>query len=186
MIAVLLKSCLNDFAAPDRGIYCTHRAESSRIVGHNVQNHSSTTTSKHFQGHAIAPDQLPRIRTALLGLTLFGGLLIWVGFSLGLIPWGEHLLVKLRVVVGVTWLYALIQVADLRLWHSRFTMRRRASSRIPETLEGWLLGQLIAWFGMAYYALTNDARFFAAGVLLLLATFAVFPARDERRGHAER
>jgi len=110
---------------------------------------------------------------------LFGGLLVWVAFSLGLIPRGGHLLVKLRVVVGMTWLYALIQMADLKIWHSRFVQRRRAASRIPEALEGWLLGQLIAWFGMAYYALTNDARWFVAGVLCLLASFAVFPIRDE-------
>lgn len=115
-----------------------------------------------------------------MGLTLFGGLLVWVAFSLGLIPRGEHLLMKLRVVVGITWLYALVQMADLKVWHSRFVQRRRAASRIPETLEGWLLGQLIAWFGMAYYALTNDPISFAAGTGLLLASFAIFPIRAER------
>lgn len=145
-----------------------------------MPNHSNTTTSEQFSGHLVASDQLPRLRAALLGLTLFGGLLVWVAFSLGLIPHGEHLLVKLRVVVGVTWLYALIHIADLKIWRSRFVQRRRATSRIPEALEGWLLGQLMAWFGMAYYALTNDARWFAAGLLLLLASFAVFPIRDER------
>ena len=128
----------------------------------------------------LGPDQLSRLRTALLGLTLFAGLLVWVAFSLGVIPRGGHLLVKLRVVVGMTWLYALIHMADIKVWHSRLVQRRRATSRIPEALEGWLLGQLIAWFGMAYYALTNDARWFAAGVLFLLASFAVFPIRDER------
>ena len=143
-------------------------------------NHTTPTTSERLRGHLITSDQLPRVRSALLGLTLFGGLLVWVAFSLGLIPRGEHLLVKLRVVVGITWLYALIHMADLRLWHSRFVQRRRAASRIPEALEGWLHGQLIAWFGMAYYALTNDARWFAAGVLFLLASFAAFPIRDER------
>ena len=153
--------------------------ESSRNVSHIVLNQPNSRTSEPFRGHFIALDQLPRVRTALLGLTLFGGLLVWVAFSLGLIPRGGHLLVKLRVVVGMTWLYALIQMADLKIWHSRFVQRRRAASRIPEALEGWLLGQLIAWFGMAYYALTNDARWFVAGVLCLLASFAVFPIRDE-------
>jgi len=136
-------------------------------------------TSEQLRGHVIAPDQLPKLRTALLGLTLFGGLVIWVAFSLGLIPRGGHLLVKLRVLVGMTWLYALVHMADLKVWHSRFVQRRRAASRIPMALEGWLLGQLIAWFGMAYYALTGDVRMFAAGVMLLLASFAVFPVRDE-------
>lgn len=168
------------FLAPNHADILLFRIESSRNVSHIVLNHTDTRTSDRFRGHFIAPDQLPRVRTALLGLTLFGGLLVWVAFSLGLIPHGEHLLVKLRVVTSVTWLYALIQMADLKVWHSRFVRRRRASSRIPEALEGWLLGQLVAWFGMGYYALTNDARWFAAGVLFLLASFAVFPIRDER------
>jgi hypothetical protein len=155
-------------------------AETSRNASHALSNHSNTTTSEHFRGHLVPPDQLPRLRTALLGLTLFGGLLVWVGFSLGLMPRGEHVIIKLRIVVSITWLYALIHMADLKVWHSRFVQRRRATSRIPAALEGWLLGQLMAWFGMAYYALTNDARWFAAGVFLLLASFAVFPIRDER------
>jgi hypothetical protein len=87
---------------------------------------------------------------------------------------------KLRILLGVTWLYALIQIADLKFWQSRFTQRRRATSRLPEALEGWLLGQLIAWFGMAYYALTNDPISFAAGTALLLASFVIFPIRADR------
>ena len=151
-----------------------------RNVSHIVLKDSTTTTSERLRPHSITVEQLPRLRTALLGLTLFGGLLIWVGFSLGLIPPGAHLSVKLRAVVGVTWLYAILQTIDLKFWHSRFARRRRSTSRIPEAVEGWLLGQLIAWSGMAYYALTNDARWFGSGVMLLLLSFAAFPIREER------
>lgn len=66
----------------------------------------------------------------------------------------------------------------MKVWHSRFAQRRRAASRIPESLEGWLLAQMIAWFGIAYYALTDDARWFIAGLCILLMSFVVFPVRD--------
>ena len=116
----------------------------------------------------------------LLGVTLFVGLLVWIAFELGLIPRGTHLITKLRVIGVMTWLYALVQIVDLKVWHSRFAQRRRAASRIPEALEGWLLGQMIAWFGIAYYALTDDPRWFAGGLLLFLLSFVVFPVREDR------
>lgn len=80
----------------------------------------------------------------------------------------------------MTWLYVLVQIVDMKIWHSRFAQRRRAASRIPEVLEGWLLGQMIAWFGIVYYALTDDARWFVGGLVLLLLSFAVFPIRHSR------
>lgn len=145
-----------------------------------MSNTSATTTSEPARAPWLTVNQLPRVRTALLGLTLFAGLLVWVAFSLGLIPQGTHLLVKLRVFIGITWLYALVQIGDLKLWRSRFARRRRAASQIPEALEGWLLGQMIAWFGLAYYALTGDALLFVGGVAFLLLSFVAFPIRAER------
>jgi hypothetical protein len=116
----------------------------------------------------------------ILGVTLFVALLVWVCFSVGLIPQGTHLVRKLRVVGGMTWIYALVQILDTKIWRSRFAQRRRALSRIPEVLEGWLFGQMLAWFGIAYYALTDDARWFVAGLVFLLLSFRVFPIRDAR------
>lgn len=129
----------------------------------------------------LKPDRLPAVRSLLLGVTLLVGLLIWVTFSLGVLPRGTHLIVKLRVIGVMTWLYALAQIVDLKIWHSRWAARRRAASRIPETVEGWLFGQMFAWFGIAYYALTDDARWFIAGMLLFLASFAIFPIRIAKR-----
>ena len=123
---------------------------------------------------------LPKVRSLLLGITLFVALLVWIAFNLGLLPRGTHLVAKLRVIGVMTWLFALIQIVDMKVWHSRFVRRRRAASRIPEALEGWLLGQMIAWFGIAYYALTDDARWFVGGLVLLLLSFVVFPVRAER------
>ena len=129
--------------------------------------------------------RLPHVRSILLGLTLFVGLLVWIAFSLGLTPQGTHLVSKLRAIGIMTWLYALVQIADMKLWHSRFARRRRAASRIPEVLEGWLLGQMFPWFGIAYYALTDDARWYVAGLILFVASFVVFPIRTDRPTDAE-
>jgi hypothetical protein len=118
------------------------------------------------------------VRSVLLGLTLFVGLLVWVAFSVGLTPKGTHLVARLRAVGIMTWLYALAQIVDIRFWHSRFARRRRASSKLPEALEGWLLAQMFPWFGIAYYALTDDARWYVAGLILFVASFALFPIRS--------
>ena len=149
-------------------------------LSHTASEHSLTTSSAAPQDGWITPERLPKLRSLLLGITLFVGLLVWVAFSLGLLPRGTHLIAKLRVIGVMTWLYSLVQIIDMKIWHSRFAKRRRAASRIPEVLEGWLLGQMIAWFGIAYYALTDDARWFAGGLFLLLLSFVVFPVRVER------
>jgi hypothetical protein len=128
----------------------------------------------------LTPERLPAVRSFLLGVTLLVGLLIWVTFSLGVLPKGTHLISKLRVIGAMTWLYALVQIIDLKLWHSRWATRRRAASRLPEVVEGWLFGQMIAWFGIAYYALTDDARWFIAGMFLFLASFALFPIQPTK------
>ena len=149
-------------------------------MGHTGSNSSAATTSVTGPVPWLTPDRLQRIRAILLAMTLFLGLLVWIAFSLGLIPRGTHLITRLRVVGVMTWLYALVQIIDMKVWHSRFAQRRRAMSRIPEALEGWLFGQMLAWFGIAYYALTDDPRWFVAGLVFFLLSFVVFPVREER------
>ena len=149
-------------------------------MSHTASEPSITTPSASSVAPWLTHERLPRIRSLLLGITLFVGLLVWIAFNLGVVPRGTHLITKLRVVGVMTWLYALMQIIDLKLWHSRFAQRRRATSRIPEALEGWLLGQMIAWFGIVYYALTDDPRWFASGLIIFLVSFAVFPVRAER------
>ena len=127
----------------------------------------------------LTPERLPRIRSGLLGLALFVGLLVWTAFSLGLPPRGIHLVGKLRAIGIMTWLFALVQIADMKVWHSRFAQRRRAGSRLPEAVEGWLLAQMFPWFGIAYYALTDDARWYVAGLIVFITSFALFPIRAE-------
>jgi hypothetical protein len=125
----------------------------------------------------LTPDRQAQVRNILLGIALFAGLVVWVWHSLGSAPSSAHLAWKLRVVGVMTWLYALVQIADMRFWHSGAAERRRAASGIPESVIAWLFGQMLACFGIVYYGFTEDYRWYVAGVVLLLATFAAFPIR---------
>ena len=125
----------------------------------------------------LTADRQAQVRNVLLGLALFAGLVVWVWHSLGPQARPVELAGKLRVVGIMTWLYALVQIADMRFWHSSIAERRRVSSGIPESVIAWLFGQMLACFGIVYYGVTEDPRWYAAGLALLLATFAVFPIR---------
>lgn len=129
----------------------------------------------------LTPERQAQLRTILLGIALFVGLVVWVWHSLGATaPESSAFVRKLRIVGIMTWLYALLQIVDMRFWHSRFAERRRVSMGIPERVIAWLFGQMLAWYGIVYYAITEDARWFVAGVAMLLVTFAAFPvAKDE-------
>jgi len=53
------------------------------------------------------------VRNILLGLALFAGLIVYVHHSFGPQPRAVSLARKLRVVGVMTWLYALVQIADM-------------------------------------------------------------------------
>jgi hypothetical protein len=125
----------------------------------------------------LTADRQAQVRSILLGMALFAGLAVYVWHSLDSSPRTASLAWKLRVVGAMTWLYALVQIADMRFWHSSVAERRRAASGIPESVIAWLFGQMLACFGIVYYGFTEDFRWYAAGVALLLATFAAFPIR---------
>src|SRR5439155_9325064 len=126
----------------------------------------------------LTPDALARVRAALLGITVFVGLAVYVFHTLG----GSaarpgDFVSRLRGVGVLTWLYALAQMVDMRFYNSRFAQRRRRAAGIPDSLHGWLFGQMIAWYGIVYYGFTEDARPFIAGVIILAVAFWVFPIR---------
>ena len=127
----------------------------------------------------LTADRQAQVRNVLLGLALFAGLVVWVWHSLGPQERPVALAGKLRVVGVTTWLYALVQIADMRFWHSSVAERRRVSSGIPDSVIAWLFGQMLACFGIVYYGVTEDVRWYAAGLALLLATFAAFPIRRD-------
>ena len=126
----------------------------------------------------LSPDRLTRVRAVLLGLTLFFGLAVYVFHSIGVAHLAQPTLVrKLRGLGVLTWLYALVQMVDLRFYNSRWAQRRRAATGIPDSLHGWLLGQMVAWFGILYYGLTEDVRWYVAGLVIFALSFLAFPIR---------
>ena len=128
----------------------------------------------------LTPERQGQLRGVLLGVTLFFGLVVWVWHSFGAAAAHPSPLVhKLRIVGIMTWIYALVQLADIRFLHSAVARRRRASAGIPESLIAWLFAQMLAWFGIIYYALSEDARPFVAGVMVMLLAFAAFPVRSD-------
>jgi hypothetical protein len=127
----------------------------------------------------LTAERQAQVRNVLLGLALFAGLVVWVWHSLGQQSRPGALAGKLRVVGVMTWLYALVQIADMRFWHSRTAEKRRLSTGIPESVIAWLFGQMLACFGIVYYGATEDARWYVAGLVLLLTTFAAFPIRRD-------
>ncbi len=150
----------------------------------------SRTQPEHDTRHQPAPaapgaaawltaERLGQVRGILLGLTLFVALVVWVLYSLGFEARGLPVAGKLQAVGVMTWLYALVQILDHRFWNSRFAQRRRATLGIPESLFGWLLGQMLAWFGIVYYALTGNPHWYEAGLAILLLSFIAFPIRRD-------
>lgn len=126
----------------------------------------------------LTPERLTRVRVILLALTLFFGLAVYVFHTLGASHSAQPDLVrKLRGVGVLTWLYALVQMVDMRFYNSRWAQRRRASTGIPDSLHGWLFGQMLAWFGILYYGLTEDLRWYVAGLIILALSFLAFPIR---------
>ena len=129
----------------------------------------------------LTPQRQGQLRGVLFGITLFFGLVVWVWHSFGAAaPDAGELVRKLRIVGIMTWLYALVQLLDMRFWRSAVTRKRQAAMRIPENLIAWLFGQMLAWFGIIYYGFTEDPRWFVAGLAVLLVTFVAFPVRRDR------
>jgi hypothetical protein len=130
--------------------------------------------------HWLTPAAQVRVRAILLGIALFVGLVVWIWHSIGAgAPQPSAFIRKLRVVGIMTWLYALVQILDMRFWHSSIARRRRRSLGIPESMIAWLFGQMLAWFGIVYYGFTEDVRWYAGGLFVLLLTFVAFPIRRD-------
>src|SRR5512146_1025060 len=84
----------------------------------------------------LSPGRLTRVRAALLGVTLFLGLVVYVFHTVGAAHLADPLLVKkLRGVGLLTWLYALVQMIDLRFYNSRWARRRLEQIGIPDNLH---------------------------------------------------
>ena len=139
------------------------------------ETRSAATTERYGW---LTPDRQTQVRGVLLGLTLFFGLTVWIWHSFGAAaPNPAPFVRKLRVVGIMTWLYALVQLLDIRFWRSVTARKRREAMGIPDSLIAWLFGQMLAWFGIIYYVFTEDVRWYLAGLVVLVVTFVVFPVR---------
>ncbi|HEY6218518.1 MAG TPA: hypothetical protein VIV65_00590 [Gemmatimonadaceae bacterium] len=126
----------------------------------------------------LTPEALSRVRATILGVTLLVGMAVYVFHTLAPATARPGSFVyRLRGVGALTWVYALVQMIDMRFYNSRFAQRRRASVGIPDSLHGWLFAQMLAWYGILYYGLTEDPLPFVAGMVILVLAFWIFPIR---------
>jgi len=123
------------------------------------------------------------VRAILLALSLLLGLAVYVFHTITTVRNATPplLITKLRGVGVLTWLYALVQMIDLRFYNSRWAQRRRQSTGIPDSLHGWLFGQMLAWYGIIYYGVTEDVRWYAAGMIIFAVSFIAFPIGGKGR-----
>lgn len=135
----------------------------------------------------LTPERQLQVRNILFGLLLFMGLVVWIFHTIAArtaLP-GEFVQ-RLRVLGVMTWLYALVQLLDMRFYHSRFARRRVETASVPEHMVAWLLGQILPWYGIVYYALVSDARWYAVGLCIAAFTTWAYPVPSGREGMADR
>jgi hypothetical protein len=135
----------------------------------------------------LTPDRQVRIRNILFGLLIFFGLVVWVFHSIaanGARP--PEFVHRLRVLGIMTWLYALVQLIDMRFYHSRFAQRRVETANVPEHMLAWLLAQMLPWYGIVYYALVADIRWYVIGLALAAVTTWAYPVKSGPTGMGDR
>jgi hypothetical protein len=113
------------------------------------------------------------IRMALLaGVLAFGGLIWLMRRRGGWTPPAD--VAPLHVMLIAMWTVAVSGIVIFRVLFGR---ARDAPRRVRLSIFGWAAGELPPLIGGVYYFMTGDAGWYAAGVLLLVATFVVFPLR---------
>ncbi|MBA3890211.1 MAG: hypothetical protein H0X64_06750 [Gemmatimonadaceae bacterium] len=135
----------------------------------------------------LTPERQLQVRNILFGALLFFGLVVWIFHTIAarsaLAPELVH---RLRVLGVMTWLYALVQLIDMRFYHSRFARRRAETAGVPEHMLAWLLAQALPWYGIVYYALVADVRWYVVGLVLAALTTWAYPVPSGRPGLSDR
>ena len=123
---------------------------------------------------APAPKQaLTIIRIALLSGVLVFGAVAYVVRSGGTAPaLGVEGARTMRYVGMAVWAVALAGLVGMRLVF-RERIERGRDTQLP--VVAWALAEGPALFGGAFYLLAGDATIYVAGVVGLLAAFALFP-----------
>ena len=135
----------------------------------------------------LTPERQVQVRNILFGALLFVGLVVWIFHSIASRRAASPELVqRLRVVGVMTWLWALVQLLDMRFYHSRFARRRAETAAVPEHMLAWLLAQMLPWYGILYYAIVADIRWYVVGLCLAALTTWAYPVPSGRPGLADR
>ena len=135
----------------------------------------------------LTPERQIRIRNVLFGLLVFFGLVVWIFHSIAAsTARAPEFVQRLRVLGIMTWLYALVQLLDMRFYHSRFAKRRIETAHVPEHMLAWLLAQMLPWYGIVYYALVADIRWYVVGLCLAALTTWAYPVPAGRAGMPDR
>lgn len=136
----------------------------------------------------LTPDRQVQVRNILFAALLFVGLVVWIFHTIAARSAASPELVhRLRVLGVMTWLWALIQLLDMRFYHSRFARRRAENAHVPEHMLAWLLAQALPWYGIVYYAVVRDVRWYVIGLCLAAFTAWAYPVpASGRAGLADR
>ena len=135
----------------------------------------------------LTPARQVQVRNILFGVLLFMGLVVWIFHTIAArSAVSADLAQRLRVLGVMTWLYALVQLLDMRFYHSRFARRRVEAAGVPEHVLAWLLAQMLPWYGIIYYAVVADIRWYVVGLCLAALTPWAWPVPSGPAGLADR
>lgn len=128
-----------------------------------------------MQHRLPTPALLALIRIALVaGVLMFGGLTLFIHRQGSWTPMAEGDIDTLRIAGFVIWGIAVGGMILLRGKAGREIDRSRYATL---SIVGWALGEAPALFGGVYYFLTANAVWYINGLLLLIASFVIFPIR---------
>jgi hypothetical protein len=113
--------------------------------------------------------------TLLSGVLLFGGIIWFLHRQPGWAPASEADPELTRLLVQAASLMSLLGVTIVYALHRRARTVERLDTL---SIAGWTLGELPALIGGVHYYFTDDPQWYLWGMMALLLTYLIFPARD--------
>lgn len=143
-----------------------------------AQDRSNNTVSRFPPPPARRKrSHLALVRVALLlSVLLFGAVTWFVRRDGTMAPPDRRTWEAVRVVAMVLWATAITGIIGLRLWANR--ARRDDDARIP--VIAWSLAEAPALIGGVFWFVTGQRWLWAAGLVVLVTSFILFPVRTVR------
>ena len=118
--------CTSGRRSPELPTRRVNRGEVRMVFQRPATDAESRAGGQRVRYQWLTPERQTQLRGVLLGITLFFGLVVWVWHSLGArgTPWRRSIR-KLRILGIMTWLYAFVQLIDIRFWRSAAARKRR-------------------------------------------------------------